>query len=52
MVDDGQGLGTGDRRSGLANLAARAEQLGGGLELGSQDGRGTAVSWRVPLPEE
>jgi signal transduction histidine kinase len=52
VIDDGRGLGEGTRRSGLANLAARAEQLGGRLEVGSRDGRGTALSWRVPLPEE
>jgi len=52
VVDDGRGLGEGGRRSGLANLATRAERLGGRLELGQQDGQGTALSWRVPLPEE
>ena len=52
VVDDGVGLGTNDRRSGLANLAARAAQLGGRLDLGADDGRGTALIWRVPLPEQ
>jgi signal transduction histidine kinase len=51
VVDDGIGLpAEGGRRSGLANLAARAAQLGGALELSSTPGTGTRVSWRVPLP--
>jgi signal transduction histidine kinase len=47
--DDGSGLGPGGRRSGLANLAARAEQLGGRLELTSSAADGTCLTWRVPL---
>ena len=50
VVDDGVGLRGTDRRSGLANLAARAAQLGGRLDVGAQDGRGTALTWRVPVP--
>ena len=51
VVDDGVGLGETSRRSGLANLAARAAQLGGRLDIGAQDGLGAALTWRVPLPE-
>ena len=51
VVDDGRGLGTSDRRSGLANLAVRAEQLGGSLDVGSAPGGGTALAWRVPLAD-
>jgi signal transduction histidine kinase len=51
VVDDGVGLGETPRRSGLANLAARAAQLGGRLDVGTEDGRGTALTWRVPIPE-
>ena len=38
------------RRSGLANLAERAEQLGGTLKVGAADGSGTELHWQVPLP--
>jgi signal transduction histidine kinase len=47
--DDGVGIGEPSRRSGLANLAVRAEQLGGSLLLASSPGSGTRVTWRVPL---
>jgi signal transduction histidine kinase len=52
VTDDGVGLvstGTSTRRSGLANIASRAEQLGGTLDLESAPGAGTKVSWRIPL---
>jgi signal transduction histidine kinase len=51
VVDDGRGLGDTTRRSGLANLAARAEQLGGTLEVTSARDKGTSVLWKVPLSE-
>jgi signal transduction histidine kinase len=48
--DDGRGLPEDvERRSGLANLAARAEDHGGSLTLGPGDAGGTEVVWRVPL---
>jgi signal transduction histidine kinase len=47
--DDGVGLREITRRSGLANLADRAEQLGGTLKVGSADGGGTELHWQVPL---
>jgi signal transduction histidine kinase len=50
VADDGVGMGATERSSGLGNLAARAAQLGGTLELESAPGAGTRVSWRVPLP--
>jgi signal transduction histidine kinase len=49
VADDGVGLGPTRRRSGLANLAARADQLGGEMELLSEPGAGTRLIWRVPL---
>jgi signal transduction histidine kinase len=48
--DDGVGLRDITRRSGLANLGERAEQLGGTLKVGSADGGGTELHWQVPLP--
>ncbi|MEU0369626.1 GAF domain-containing protein [Streptomyces sp. NPDC006283] len=52
VADDGIGLPAGGRRSGLRNLARRAESLGGSSECGpgiGEDGAGTTVSWEVPL---
>jgi signal transduction histidine kinase len=48
VSDDGVGLGTPDRQSGLANMRQRAEALGGSLELVSAPDGGTRVTWRVP----
>ena len=48
--DNGIGLRDVTRRSGLANLAERAEQLGGTLKVGTADGGGTELHWQVPLP--
>jgi len=45
--DNGKGLGSSTRRSGLANLAERASRLGGGLRVGPADGGGTDLEWRV-----
>jgi signal transduction histidine kinase len=50
--DDGVGIGSGSRPGGrgLANLAHRAETLGGELRLETgANGRGTVLTWRVPL---
>lgn len=52
VTDDGTGIPPGSRRSGLANLAERAELLGGVLRTGPADratGTGTVLEWRVPL---
>jgi two-component system, NarL family, sensor histidine kinase DevS len=53
VTDDGTGLPSGGRRrSGLSNLARRAEKLGGELRLGPADPGaarpGTQLEWRVP----
>ncbi|MFF2652535.1 GAF domain-containing protein [Streptomyces sp. NPDC058045] len=50
VTDDGVGLPEGGRRSGLRNLAERAERLGGTLETGTPPGGGTTLTWQVPLP--
>jgi signal transduction histidine kinase len=47
--DDGAGLTKTTRRSGLANLAERAAELGGTLRTGTSEGGGTELEWRVPL---
>ncbi|MER8042651.1 GAF domain-containing protein [Streptomyces sp. NPDC094032] len=52
VADDGVGIPEGGRRSGLRNLARRAESLGGaswcGPGIGEDDG-GTTVVWEAPL---
>jgi signal transduction histidine kinase len=48
--DNGVGLaGDAGRRSGTANLAARAERRGGGLELVTPASGGTELIWKAPL---
>lgn len=49
VADDGVGIPADGRRSGLRNMAERAGQLGGRLELGSPEGGGTTLIWRAPL---
>lgn len=52
VEDDGVGMPQTGRRSGLANLHARAEARGGTLHIGSPDtGRGTVVTWTVPVSQ-
>jgi signal transduction histidine kinase len=50
--DNGSGIPEGSRRSGLANMADRAEKLGGVLRLTDAEGGGTELEWRVPVPPE
>jgi signal transduction histidine kinase len=47
--DNGIGLTKTTRRSGLANLADRAAELGGSLRTTAAEGGGTELEWRVPL---
>ena len=51
VADDGVGIPEGGRRSGLRNLAERAERVGGALTLGPADGEGggTRLVWEAPL---
>ncbi|MEO8888468.1 MAG: GAF domain-containing protein [Jatrophihabitantaceae bacterium] len=56
IVDDGTGIGTITRRSGLANLRERAERYGGtltlsaaGPEQSTTTGEGTTLRWTTPL---
>lgn len=49
VQDDGVGMPSGGRRSGLANLADRAERLGGRLSVAAPREGGTRVTWSVPL---
>ncbi|WP_281197159.1 GAF domain-containing sensor histidine kinase [Microtetraspora niveoalba] len=49
VADNGVGVPEEGRRSGLRNLAERAELLGGTFEVLPHEPRGTCLSWRVPL---
>ncbi len=48
--DDGRGVGdvSAGQGYGLRNMADRATNLGGGLEIAAGDGGGTLLEWRVP----
>jgi len=50
--DNGRGIQETSRRSGLANMADRAAELGGRLRVAAADGGGTELEWRVPVPPE
>ncbi|MEU9733891.1 GAF domain-containing sensor histidine kinase [Streptomyces sp. NPDC048002] len=50
VTDNGVGITPGGRRSGLRNMAERAEQLGGEMELSTPQDGGTRLRWRVPVP--
>ena len=47
--DDGIGITDDVHRSGLANMARRAERLGGSCTIEAAPDGGTRVDWRVPL---
>lgn len=51
VEDDGIGMPSGGRRSGLNNIAHRAEARGGQLTLNSEES-GTAARWSVPLADD
>jgi signal transduction histidine kinase len=49
VEDDGAGVRSPTRRSGLSNLRRRAEARGGALQVGTPNGHGVVLTWRVPL---
>ncbi|AUY54693.1 GAF domain-containing protein [Streptomyces sp. CB01881] len=49
VTDDGVGVPEGGRRSGLRNLAERAERAGGDFELRAGEDGGTRLVWSAPL---
>ncbi|MFJ7903126.1 GAF domain-containing protein [Streptomyces sp. NPDC096198] len=51
VTDNGVGIPSDGRRSGLRNMAERAQQLGGHLDVSRPDGGGATLRWRVPLPD-
>ena len=50
VSDDGRGMPADITSSGLANLRARAEQVGGECVVDETPGGGTTVRWTAPLP--
>ena len=48
VSDDGRGFREGGHRSGLRNIASRAEELGGAVSVVSGPEEGTVVEWSVP----
>ena len=50
--DNGLGIRGSSRRSGLANIADRAAELGGELRLSPVESGGTELEWRVPVPPD
>jgi len=49
VIDDGCGMPTDVTASGLANLRARAEEVGGQLVFSEAPGGGTLLRWTAPL---
>jgi signal transduction histidine kinase len=49
VTDNGVGTAEDGRRSGLANLAERAERRGGTFGVGPGEHGGTLLRWRVPM---
>jgi signal transduction histidine kinase len=49
VADNGRGIPPKARRSGLANMAARAERLGGSMDVRDNTPHGTILEWSVPL---
>ena len=49
VTDDGCGIGETPKRSGLANLATRAAEVGGMFSIGRRPEGGTRMEWSAPL---
>ncbi|HXW82100.1 MAG TPA: PAS domain S-box protein [Acidimicrobiales bacterium] len=49
VADNGIGMGETERLSGIANARARAELLGGHLDVSAASGGGTCFDWRAPI---
>jgi signal transduction histidine kinase len=50
--DNGHGMKETGRRSGLANIADRAAELGGEMRLSPVGSGGTELEWKVPVPPD
>jgi signal transduction histidine kinase len=55
VADNGRGLPQGERTenmSGISNMRARIEKMGGRFEIESAPERGTVIQVRLPLSEK
>lgn len=52
VSDDGIGIGDETRRSGLANLEARATKSGGTFRIDTATPHGTTIQWHIPRGEQ
>ena len=50
VVDNGRGMSDRTKRSGLANIHYRAQQVGGTFTLDTPPTGGTSLRWSAPLP--
>ena len=51
VEDNGVGIPEEGRRSGLRNMAERAEKLGGSFTAEPRPDGGTVLTWQAPLKE-
>lgn len=51
VVDDGRGLAASARGTGMNDMVARAERLGGTCAWRPELPSGTVLDWRVPMPD-
>jgi len=49
ITDNGVGIGTPSRSSGLANMRRRAERHGGQLQFATPPGGGTQLTWTAQV---
>jgi signal transduction histidine kinase len=49
VADDGRGIGENATEGGLGNMRERAMKHGGTLTVSTAPGRGTTITWSVPL---
>jgi signal transduction histidine kinase len=52
VADNGVGMASPTRSSGLSNLEERARQVGGTFSITGNSGDGTRLEWTAPLPVE
>lgn len=50
VLDNGRGMSDRTKRSGLANIHYRAQQVGGTFTLDTPPIGGTSLRWSAPLP--
>jgi len=50
VADDGCGMPADITASGLANLRARADEVGGALQVSAAPNGGTVLRWSAPMP--